>query len=88
MRECRCAGLSPRFHPDRQRRVLFIWERAIEQADGYFQQRHLADLVDIAGGPGRRLASRAATALGAEATGLIRCQVTQTGRGDQFPDRE
>jgi predicted PurR-regulated permease PerM len=35
-----------RFRPDRQRRILFIWEQAIEQTGGYFYSRLLLALVN------------------------------------------
>ncbi len=35
-----------RFRPDRQRRILFIWERAIEQTGGYFYSRLLLAVIN------------------------------------------
>jgi predicted PurR-regulated permease PerM len=35
-----------RFRPDRQRRILFIWEQAIEQTGGYFYSRLLLAVIN------------------------------------------
>ena len=35
-----------RFRPDRQRRILFVWERAIEQTGGYFYSRLLLAVIN------------------------------------------
>ena len=35
-----------RFRPDRQRRILFVWERAIEQTGGYFYSRLLLAVLN------------------------------------------
>ena len=43
--QMRRAVLS-RFRPGRQRRILFIWERAIEQTGGYFYSRLLLALIN------------------------------------------
>lgn len=43
--QMRRAVLS-RFHPARQRRILFIWERAIEQTGGYFYSRLLLAVIN------------------------------------------
>jgi predicted PurR-regulated permease PerM len=43
--QMRRAVLS-RFRPDRQRRILFVWERAIEQTGGYFYSRLLLAVIN------------------------------------------
>lgn len=43
--QMRRAVLS-RFHPGRQRRILFVWERAIEQTGGYFYSRLLLAVIN------------------------------------------
>jgi predicted PurR-regulated permease PerM len=35
-----------RFDPDRQRRILFVWEQAIEQTGGYFYSRLLLAVIN------------------------------------------
>src|SRR5499427_10261856 len=42
LRQTICA----RFRPDRQRRILFIWEQAIEQTGGYFYSRLLLAVIN------------------------------------------
>ena len=51
-----------RFRPDRQRRILFIWEQAIEQTGGYFYSRLL--LAVINGAQGHELGDVVAVAAG------------------------
>jgi len=43
--QMRRAVLS-RFNPERQRQILFVWERAIEQTGGYFYSRLLLAVVN------------------------------------------
>src|SRR5215475_8537303 len=38
--------ICSRFRPDRQRRILFIWEQAIEQTGGYFYSRLLLAVIN------------------------------------------
>src|SRR5215467_8088751 len=38
--------ICSRFRPDRQRRILFIWEQAIEQTCGYFYSRLLLAVIN------------------------------------------
>jgi predicted PurR-regulated permease PerM len=39
-------AVCSRFRPDRQRRILFIWEQAIEQTGGYFYSRLLLAVIN------------------------------------------
>src|SRR5215475_14466104 len=39
-------AVCARFRPDRQRRILFIWEQAIEQTGGYFYSRLLLAVIN------------------------------------------
>jgi hypothetical protein len=39
-------AVCSRFRPDRQRRILFIWEQAIEQTDSYFYSRLLLAVIN------------------------------------------
>ena len=42
-------AVCSRFRPDRQRRILFIWEQAIEQTGGYFYSRLLLAVINGSG---------------------------------------
>src|SRR2546428_1724981 len=39
-------AVCARFRPDRQRRILFSWEQAIEQTGGYFYSRLLLAVIN------------------------------------------
>jgi predicted PurR-regulated permease PerM len=39
-------AVCSRFRPDRQRRILFIWEQAIDQTGGYFYSRLLLAVIN------------------------------------------
>ena len=39
-------AVCSRFRPDRQRRILFVWERAVEQTGGYFYSRLLLAVIN------------------------------------------